>query len=73
MNRTALQADSSIKIQKRGKSVIMFYVFLLFSPDVGKFAKENDINNCGCGCGGLKSKNIIQPAREARGPEGPAR
>ena len=29
INRTALEADSSIKIQKRGKSVIMFYVFLL--------------------------------------------
>ena len=27
--RTALEADSPIKIQKRGKSVIMFYVFLL--------------------------------------------
>ena len=29
INRTALEADSSIKIQKRGKSVIMFYVTLL--------------------------------------------
>ena len=36
-----------------------FYLSVFFSPDVGEFAKENDINNCGCGCGGLRSKNII--------------
>ena len=29
INRTALEADSSIKIQKRGTVVIKFYVFLL--------------------------------------------
>ena len=35
------------------------YLSVFFSPDVGKFAKENDIRNCGCGCGGLRRKNII--------------